>query len=355
MKQKEPISNSKLLFYLIITVLIGLFFIKNTMDFSILKNLQITRKIGLGILGAICMLILRDLGYVLRLRLLTDQKIKFKESVKIILMWEFGSAISPGMIGGKAFAVFLLIKQKINAAKASSIVLLAIILDEFIFVLLFPIFYFIYREKMLSPDTTCPDWILLESKVSFLKNISYLETVIFIMLFVILGFVIIAFLGIFIFPNWIKSLIKRISRWRILKKWHSKIIDFSDDIYATSKRFKEKPKRFWIQLVLFTLMSWSGRYMVGVAIVWGFNIQNFDFLLVYAKQYSLWIMFYLPTTPGSSGLAETLFMSFYCPYFQEGMSGAIAFIWRFLSYYIYLFLGILLLFGGLNSFKNKGK
>lgn len=355
MKQKEPLSTIKILFYLSITILIGLFFIKNTIDFSILKNIHLTSKILLGIFLALLMLLIRDLGYVLRLRLLAEHKLSYKECIKIILMWEFGSAITPGMIGGKAFAIFLLIKNKIHAAKASSMVLLAIILDELIFVLLFPIFYFIYGKRMLAPDTTCPDWVQLESKVSFLKNITYLESIIFIMLIFIFIFVSLAFVGIFIYPTWIKNVIFKISTWKILSKWKSSIIDFSEEIYSTSKRYKQKKNEFWIKLILYTLLSWVGRYLVGVAIVWGFSVTNFDFLLVYAKQYSLWIMFYLPTTPGSSGLAEALFMAFYCPYLSGGLSGAVAFIWRFISYYIYLIFGLIILFGGLNRFKKTNK
>jgi len=296
-----------------------------------------------GVLLAATMLLLRDFGYVMRLRLLTDYQIGFWKSVKIILLWEFGSAITPGMIGGKAVAIFLLIKNKINVARASSIVLLAILLDEFIFVILFPIFYFLYGRKMFTLGTNCQDWIQLKYKLPWIDNIKYLEVMVFVMLGIILIFVIVAFLGIFIYPIWIKKLIYTIAQAPFLAKWKQNIQHFADEIHHTSLHIRTKNKRFWAQLCFYTLVSWIGRYLVGVAIVYGFSTGSIDWLYVYIKQYALWLMFYLPSTPGSSGIAEALYMAFYCDSIQIGLSGTAAFVWRFMSYYIYLFIGVLIL------------
>ncbi len=351
MSSKSPLKAKRNLFYIALILLIGLFIFRQTIDISQFGTIQWTSQVIKSILLAICMLVLRDLGYVMRLRLLTDKKISFKELVKIILLWEFGSAITPGMLGGKAVAIFLLIQNKVKAAKASSLVLLAIILDEFIFVLLFPILFFIYGKSMLAPHTDCPDWTVLQSKLSFLKNIDYIQEIVFTILTFIFLFVAIAFIGIFVFPRWIKNAFLNLSRIKILHRWQSQIVEFGKELFETNIAYKNKKITFWIQLALYTLMSWAGRYMVGVAIVWGFANAPLDLGLIYAKQYALWLMFYLPSTPGSSGLAEAIYMAFYCPYFEQGMSGVIAFIWRFISYYIYVILGIFLIFWGMRTKK----
>lgn len=303
-------------------------------------------RIGISILLALVMLIVRDLGYVFRLRVLTDGRLSFKEALRVILLWEFGSAITPGMIGGKAVAIYMLIKNKIRAAHASSIVLLAILLDEFIFVILFPIFFFSFGARMLHGSTSCPDWIILRGRMPIVDNVKYLENTIFIMLFVVLFFVLIAFLGIFLYPRGIRNLIRKIGGIGILSRWRNSIVEFADELFTASKHLRSKGILFWIQVISFTLISWIGRYFVGVAIVWGFANSNFEVLEVYVKQYALWLMFYVPSTPGSSGIAETLYMAFYCEYIQNGMSSSAAFIWRFMSYYIYLIIGFVLLFLG---------
>ena len=349
MKHNKPFSAKKLLFYFLIIFFIGYFFTKNTIDFSQLLSLQWTSLMLRGVALSAFMLMLRDLGYVLRLQLLTDHKLSFRESLKIILLWEFGSAITPGMIGGKAAAIFLLIKNKINAAKASSFVLMAILLDEFVFILIFPIFYFLYGRQMFQLGTQCPDWLALKAKLPWVENIRYLEYTVILMLIFILVFVIVVFIGIFIYPSWIRQLIKALGRLPLLKKWRIGFDDFANEIHHTSIHIRTKKTTFWIRLCLYTLMSWAGRYLVGVAIVYGFSTGSMDWLYVYVKQYALWLMFYLPSTPGSSGIAEALYMAFYCESITPGMSGTAAFVWRFMSYYVYLFIGVLVLSFGRNG------
>jgi uncharacterized protein (TIRG00374 family) len=344
MKQSQPFSAQKLILYFLIIFFIGYFFTKNTIDFGQLTSLRWTPLMWKGILLSAAMLVLRDLGYVLRLRLLSENKISFWKSVKITLLWEFGSAITPGMIGGKAVAIYMLVKSRINAAKASSIVLMAILLDEFIFILLFPVFYFLFGKQMFQLGTHCPDWLALKTKLPWIENIKYLEYTVILMLIFILVFVVIVFMGIFIYPSWIKQLIKTVGRFPLLKKWRIGIDDFADEIHHTSIHIRSKKPLFWIRLCLYTLMSWVGRYLVGVAIVYGFSTGQIDWLYVYVKQYALWLMFYLPSTPGSSGIAEALYMAFYCESILPGLSGTAAFVWRFMSYYIYLFIGVLVLF-----------
>lgn len=346
MANKKPFQKSRLWLYAIIILLCAYFFTKNTLDILLLQSISWTGRIGVAILLALAMLLIRDLGYVLRLRLLTDYKISFWKTVRIILLWEFGSAITPGMIGGKAVAVYLLIKNKIHAAKASSMVLLCIILDEFIFILIFPVLYLFIGSKMLHGNTDCPDWIALKSKIPLIDNIKYIEYTIWIMLGLIMTFVIIAFIGIFLHPMYLRSIIYKLSKIPILNRWKGSIQEFADELIETSRQIKSKSKTFWIQLLSYTLMSWVGRYLVGVAIVWGFANVHFDFVTAYTKQYALWLMFYLPSTPGSTGIAEALYMAFYCEYIQAGMSGTAAFLWRLMSYYIYLIFGFLLLFTG---------
>jgi len=344
MKQNKPFNAKKLLFYFLIIFFIGYFFTKNTIDFSQLWSLHWTRHMIEGVCLSAAMLFLRDLGYVLRLRLLTDYTIGLRECVKIILLWEFGSAITPGMIGGKAAAIYMLIKNNINAAKASSMVLMAILLDEFIFIILFPIFYFFYGKQMFELGTQCPDWLALKTKLPWIENIKYLEYTVIWMLLFILIFVVIVFMGIFIYPSWIRQWIQTVSRFPLLKKWRTSIHEFADEIHRTSIHIRTRNSLFWVRLCFFTLLSWMGRYLVGVAIVYGFSTGHIDWMYVYVKQYALWLMFYLPSTPGSSGIAEALYIAFYCDSITPGFSGTAAFVWRFMSYYIYLFIGILVLF-----------
>ena len=44
-------------------------------------------------------LLIRDLGYMFRIRHLTNQELTWKGSIYTILLWEFASAITPSVVG----------------------------------------------------------------------------------------------------------------------------------------------------------------------------------------------------------------------------------------------------------------
>ena len=43
--------------------------------------------------------IMRDLMYMYRIRLLSDKKLSWKQAFQVIMLWEFGSAITPSVVG----------------------------------------------------------------------------------------------------------------------------------------------------------------------------------------------------------------------------------------------------------------
>lgn len=50
----------------------------------------------------------RDLAYMWRIRLLAKGKLTFKRSFFVIMLWEFASALAPGVMSGAAVAMFIL-------------------------------------------------------------------------------------------------------------------------------------------------------------------------------------------------------------------------------------------------------
>jgi len=51
----------------------------------------------------------------IRIRALTDQELSWRQSFNVIMLWEFASALAPGMLGGGfVFAIFILNRERIN-------------------------------------------------------------------------------------------------------------------------------------------------------------------------------------------------------------------------------------------------
>ncbi len=92
------------------------------------------------------------------------------------------------------------------------------------------------------------------------------------------------------------------------------------------------------------MLSWTSRYWVVNTIIisfFGFKFMNFDNnLLVFGKQLVMWIMMLVSPTPGGSGFAEYVFKEFLNEIVPSGTGVMLAFVWRVLSYYPYLFIGM---------------
>jgi uncharacterized protein (TIRG00374 family) len=66
-------------------------------------------------------------------------------------------------------------------------------------------------------------------------------------------------------------------------------------------------------------------------------------LLIFAKQLVMWVILLISPTPGASGIAEISFSAFFSNDFPEHTHAAVAVLWRAISYYPYLAIGLIVL------------
>jgi len=311
-----------------------------------------TRAFFFLLLALGCM-IFRDLGYMIRIRVLTENDLNWKKAFRVIMLWEFTSAISPSTIGGTAVAVVFIHKEGLKVGRSSAVVLLTSFLDELYFVLMFPVlFIFLGGEKLFMQDSILSDkpWYLNELFIFALIGYT-----------IKLVWVILVAYGIFFNPEGLRKIIIKVFRLPILKRWKKSAINAGDDIVSSSKHFLEKNAGFWIKAGLSTLLSWSARYFVANAILLAF-FEVREHFLIFARQLVMFIMMIISPTPGGSGIAEFIFsryLSDFVPVNQEHIAAtalAIALIWRAVSYYPYLVAGSIIAPGWINhNFVKKRK
>ena len=95
----------------------------------------------------------RDFFYMLRIRLLTKNKLGWKAAFYVIMLWEFASALSPGVVGGSAVAMFILNRETIPFGKATAIVIVTAFMDNLFYVLMIPfVFLFIQHSELFPAD-----------------------------------------------------------------------------------------------------------------------------------------------------------------------------------------------------------
>lgn len=76
------------------------------------ETFSFTSTILLFLFISLLMMVCRDVGYMIRLRILSNGELSWKQIFYIIMLWEFASAISPSAIGGTTVATYFIYKEK---------------------------------------------------------------------------------------------------------------------------------------------------------------------------------------------------------------------------------------------------
>lgn len=279
------------------------------------------------------MMAVRDLAYMWRIRILTDQKISWRNTFDVIMLWEFSSAISPSIVGGTGPAIYFLYKEGINSGKSTAVILTAIFLDELFFIIMVPLMI-LFFGSMAFPQVN----------ISFLGNLVIYFWIGYGAIFI---YTLMLIYALFINPHTIKKLLSWIFLLPFLKRWRFKVRKLSNQLIITSEEFKGKSFRFWVKSFFATALSWTGRYWVINFLFVAFFLQHlgiYEHFLIYARQLTMWILLLISPTPGGSGIAEYVFRDFLGDIIPNiEWSVPLALMWRLISYYPYLLIGTIVL------------
>ncbi|MFH0842926.1 MAG: lysylphosphatidylglycerol synthase transmembrane domain-containing protein [Bacteroidota bacterium] len=345
----RKLKPGRIILPVLISLAVVAWFIIREIDADILSRLNFTWKSVFWLFVAWCCMIGRDLGYMIRIRILSENDLTWRQAFRVIMLWEFTSAITPSTVGGTALAVVFIHKEDISVGRSTSIVLATSFLDELYFVIMLPVLLVIIGGDILFTTSLHGTGAALLNNLFIVTLIGYA---------VILAWVLFVGYGLFIDPDKISKTIKYIFRLPILKRWKESAVKAGDDIIESSIALKHKPASFWIKAGTATFLSWTSRYWVVNAILMAFYAVN-DHFLIFARQLVTWIMMIISPTPGGSGFAEMILGRYISdaipadPLYTGGIALAIAIIWRIISYYPYLIIGASIVPGWLQrKFKN---
>ncbi|MCC7331587.1 MAG: flippase-like domain-containing protein [Flavobacteriales bacterium] len=285
------------------------------------------------LLVALLMMVIRDLGYMYRIRVLTDNQLSWRQSFDVILLWEFASAVTPSVVGGSSIAMFILNKEKINLGKSTAVVMVTAFLDELFYILTVPVILLTIGTENLFPLDLSKD--IMGFNIST-KEIFYVGYGFIVLLTTLILY------GVFVNPRGIKNLLFSTFSFRILKRWRKNTVQMGNDMIKTSMELKEKNNMFWIKAFSATFFSWTARFWVVNFIILMFTDVSSHFL-IYGRQLVMWVIMLISPTPGGSGIAEFAFNGFLQEFIPIGLAGLLVVLWRFISYYPYLFIGAVIL------------
>lgn len=283
---------------------------------------------------AVLSVVIRDWAYMLRIRVLTDNHLDWKRAFVVIMLWEFSSALAPGMMGGGfIFAILILNREGITMGKSITAILNSSFLDGIFLAVMAPFVYFIASKNALFSG--------IHLNTSFGDSIFYTFWTVY---FLIVAYKLFVAYALFVNPHLIKKLLFKLFSAPLLKRWKHKAVETGNQLVIASEGLKNQPRSYWFWSIGATFASWTARYSIVNCIIHAFHGQTIinDFV-IYGKQVIMGIIILLSPTPGGSGLAEYMFTDFLGEFISKGLAPTLGILWRMLSYYPYLFIGAILL------------
>lgn len=277
---------------------------------------------------AFLVLFIRDFGYIYRIRYITEKVLTWKQSFRVIMLWEFASCALPSVVGGSTVASYILFKEKIQLGKSIAQVMLTALLDNLYFVLVAPIFLLLMNGELLEGMDSLNGTLLNSLKIAF--TVSYL---------LILVYACTMFYALFMNPNAIKRLLMRLGQVRLFRRWRVPIFNHANELLISSRHLRFKTFTYWLQAIVSTFFVWTARYVIIGCLIAAFtDLSMQDHLVVFSRNLLYKIVLFISVTPGAAGIAEIAFPAFF-GVFIGSFTTVVILLYRLLTYYLYLVIG----------------
>lgn len=284
-------------------------------------------KIGYVLL-AIATVIIRDIMYIYRIRILTNASLSWSSCIHMIVLWEFSSAVTPTAVGGTFIATFLFLKEGISFSKALAYVLITSIFDNLFLILTAPFSSYFAANNLIKATT------LAENSIQIGFWISYT---------MITCYIIMISVTLFAKPRFFKWALIKITSIKPLRRWKVWAVKQGNEMMMASEALKGESASYWMKLGIVTLLVWTARYGILNALIAAYvPVTWLDHVIIFEKQIILWVTMLISPTPGSSGTAEFCFKKLYGDLLGQ-YTLITTILWRTITYYLYLFAGIIVL------------
>lgn len=284
----------------------------------------------------------RDFGLTWRFRTLSGGDLTWRDALRVDMMCEFTSAVTPTAVGGSAMGIVYLNHEGMDMGRAATVTMTALFLDELFFVAVCPLICLLMPQEALFGA----------EQGGFGEGIRIAFWIVYAGLVV---WTALLFAGIFLSPGSVRRLLLWIAGLRIFRRWYTATDRMTANMVSASKDLRGRPALWWIRVFGATAVSWCSRFLVVNALIWGFAPEAPQ-LTVFCRQFVIWVVLIVSPTPGGSGLGEWIFTEYYSDVVgSAGVALVLALLWRVVSYYIYLILGLAVLPSFLTPRKQKLK
>lgn len=315
-------------------------------DIDTLRSINLDSRAISGIVLALMFVVGRDFGLAWRFHTIAAGDLTWRRAVRTDIMCAFTSAITPSVVGGSALAIFYLNREGISLGRATTLTLTTLFFDELFFVLFCPLIVLLVPMSDLFAAG-------VGEGVDTALFFGGIEVVFWLVYAGIVVWTSILFFAIIARPQAAQKFINYWAGKKWLKRFRVKLETIGANMVSTSEWIKGRSYKWWLRVFCSTIVSWFSRYFVVCALFFAF-VPGVSQLLVFARQFVVWVVLMVSPTPGGSGISEWLFANYYGDIIGNvGVAAVLAIVWRLMSYYIYLVAGCALLPGYFNKKSNR--
>jgi glycosyltransferase 2 family protein len=279
-----------------------------------------------GLMIAISVTLLRIGFSAWKMRYLADKELTWMGALRVVLTWDFASAITPSTIGGAPVATYAMTREHISLGKSGAIMLYGVLLDQLFYVLMIPILIIAGFYMEVIPDD-----------IGVVGN-----GAMFIVYAILLAYAFVLAYGLLVNPNSLKRVAGVVFSLPLLRRLKQKVESELDTLVSFSSKLSQKPRSFLIKAFGISTLAWLAKVSLPTIVVLSFLPANE--LLSFLRSFAMTFAGFFMPTPGGSGGMEGLFVLFQGPLFDKTVFiGISVFVWRVLTYYLSIGLGMMVM------------
>lgn len=308
-------------------------------DVTAIHRFTMTPQAVLSLVVAVLLFCTENLMRTFRFQSLTHHRLSLRKCLRVNLLCEFTSAVTPSAVGGSSLMPVYLYREGITLGQSTFCTFATLLADE--------TFLAVSSILLLCCCPSADLFGIPDTITGSIKWIFIISTAL-IALWALLLWILLIFR-----PKWISVMLWTVCKIGILKRFRRKVVKFSSDLTLAASEAKKHGWTFWLKILSMTAVAWMSRFAIVVAILAVFSVSS-RLDIAWIRQWVIWMVATISPTPGGSGLAEMMFNIYYQDFIQDHVMVVFATIlWRLIFYYSYLLLGMIFLPGLFHKTKSS--
>lgn len=284
-----------------------------------------------GLFIAFFVVILRIWFLSAKIRYLSEERLSWLASVRVVLCWEFTSSVTPSTIGGGPMATYVMTRENLSLGQSSAIVIYAIMLDQLLLIVVIPLLFTAGIFYAVIPENA--GWAGYGAMI-----LVYL---------LLLGYASFLTYGVFRNPAILKKTVHVVFRLPLLRKYRKSITQDAEILESYSHELRKKPKTFLYKAFMLSTLAWLAKVWLPSIVLLSFVPA--DVLLSFMRSVAMTLAGMFMPTPGGSGGVEGLYAVFQGSLMERReFLGIAVFMWRLITFYLLVGAGLIALSWYLN-------